>query len=150
MRCTNCGSNDCRVVDSRPLEDGYAIRRRRECSECKERFTTYEKIEQVTLIVVKKNETRDFFDREKISRGIFKACEKTSVASEKVDELVSSIEKELIDSGNKEITSVAIGEMVMSGLQKIDEVAYVRFASVYREFKDVETFMQEIQELLKK
>lgn len=149
MRCIYCGGNDSKVLDSRPSEDGFAIRRRRECTTCKKRFTTYEKIEENTLVIVKKDNTRDLFDRDKIVRGIVKACEKTSVSYETAEAIALEIEKDLLNAGVKEVKSELIGERVMEALQKVDEVAYVRFASVYREFKDVETFMAEIQSLLK-
>lgn len=150
MRCIFCGSLDSKVLDSRPAADGYAIRRRRECAECKKRFTTYEKIEQVPLVVVKKNDERDLFDQEKLIKGLLKACEKTSVSYNIIETIASNIERELLGGEEKEISSKLIGEKAMDALQLIDPVAYVRFASVYREFKDVETFINEIKMLLKK
>ena len=150
MRCIFCGNFYSKVLDSRPNEEGYAIRRRRECLNCKKRFTTYEKIENRPLIVLKKSEKRDIFDREKLLKGILKACEKTKVSLKEVEAIVLDIEKELLNSFEKEIRSEIIGDMVMNKLKKINTVAYVRFASVYREFKDVETFKLEIENLLKK
>ncbi|AMP20178.1 transcriptional regulator NrdR [endosymbiont 'TC1' of Trimyema compressum] len=149
MRCVFCGSLDSKVLDSRPADDGYAIRRRRECIECKKRFTTYEKIEQMPLVVVKKNGERDLFDREKLVKGLLKACEKTNVSYDTIETIVAEIERDLLSGTEKEISSQLIGEKVMDALQSVDPVAYVRFASVYREFKDVETFMNEIETLLK-
>ena len=149
MRCVFCGSLDSKVLDSRPAEDGYAIRRRRECIECKKRFTTYEKIEQMPLVVVKKNGERDLFEREKLVKGLLKACEKTNVSYDTIETIAAEIERDLLSGTEKEISSQLIGEKVMDALQSVDPVAYVRFASVYREFKDVETFMNEIETLLK-
>ena len=149
MRCVFCGSLDSKVLDSRPAEDGYAIRRRRECIECKKRFTTYEKIEQRPLVVVKKNGERDLFEREKLVKGLLKACEKTNVSYDTIETIAAEIERDLLSGTEKEISSQLIGEKVMDALQSVDPVAYVRFASVYREFKDVETFMNEIETLLK-
>ena len=149
MRCVFCGSLDSKVLDSRPADNGYAIRRRRECIECKKRFTTYEKIEQMPLVVVKKNGERDLFDREKLVKGLFKACEKTNVPYDTIETIAAEIERDLLSETEKEISSQLIGEKVMDALQSVDPVAYVRFASVYREFKDVETFMNEIETLLK-
>lgn len=150
MRCVFCGSLDSKVLDSRPADDGYAIRRRRECIECKKRFTTYEKIEQMPLVVVKKNGERDLFDREKLIKGVLKACEKTNVSYDIIETITAKIERDLLSRTEKEISSQLIGQKVMDALQSVDPVAYVRFASVYREFKDVETFMNEIEMLLKK
>lgn len=149
MRCVFCGSLDSKVLDSRPAEDGYAIRRRRECIECKKRFTTYEKVEQMPLVVVKKNGERDLFDRDKLLKGLLKACEKTNVSYDTIEIIAAEIERDLLSGTEKEISSQLIGEKVMDALQSVDPVAYVRFASVYREFKDVETFMNEIETLLK-
>ena len=149
MRCIFCNSPDSKVLDSRPIEDGYVIRRRRECIVCKKRFTTYEKAEETSLIVVKKNGKRDLFDKDKLLKGILRACQKTSVTLDTVEEIVNEIEKELLNSGDKEVKSELIGELVMNHLQKVNPVAYVRFASVYREFKDVNTFMDELKKILK-
>ncbi|HYH04500.1 MAG TPA: transcriptional regulator NrdR [Bacillota bacterium] len=150
MRCPFCSHPDSKVIDSRASEDGNAIRRRRECLICQKRFTTYERIEEAPLIVIKKDERREPFERQKILNGLLRACEKRPVSVATIENLVSSIEKDLRNRMDQEISSDAIGELVMAGLKKIDEVAYVRFASVYRQFKDVATFMQELQELLSK
>lgn len=149
MRCIYCNSPDSKVLDSRPIEDGYVIRRRRECIVCKKRFTTYEKAEKISLIVVKKDGKRDLFDKDKLLKGILNACQKTSVTLEEVEQIVNEIERELLNAGEKEVKSELIGELVMNHLEKINPVAYVRFASVYREFKDVETFRKEIDSILK-
>lgn len=148
MRCIYCNSPDSKVLDSRPVEDGNGIRRRRECIVCKKRFTTYEKAEQAPIIVIKKNGKRDLFDKDKLFRGILKSCQKTNVGFEAIEKMVDEIERDLHNVGEKEIKSELIGQMVMDHLQKLDPVAYVRFASVYREFKDVETFREEIESLL--
>ncbi len=148
MRCIYCNSPDSKVLDSRPVEDGNGIRRRRECIVCKKRFTTYEKAEQAPLIVIKKDGKRDLFDKDKLLRGILKSCQKTNVGFEAIEKMVDEIERDLHNVGGKEIKSELIGQMVMNHLQKLDPVAYVRFASVYREFKDVETFREEIESLL--
>ena len=148
MRCIYCNSPDSKVLDSRPVEDGNGIRRRRECIVCKKRFTTYEKAEQSPIIVIKKNGKRDLFDKEKLLRGILKSCQKTNVGFEAIEKMVDEIERDLHNVGEKEIKSELIGQMVMNHLEKLDPVAYVRFASVYREFKDVETFREEIESLL--
>lgn len=148
MRCIYCNSPDSKVLDSRPVEDGNGIRRRRECIVCKKRFTTYEKAEHSPIIVIKKNGKRDLFDKEKLLRGILKSCQKTNVGFEAIEKMVDEIERDLHNFGEKEIKSELIGQMVMNHLQKLDPVAYVRFASVYREFKDVETFREEIESLL--
>lgn len=148
MRCVYCNSPDSKVLDSRPIEDGNGIRRRRECIVCKKRFNTYEKAEIMPLIVIKKNEKRDLFDKEKLLKGILKSCQKTNVGFEAMEQMVDEIEKELLNRGEREVSSELIGEMVMDQLQRIDPVAYVRFASVYREFRDVETFRKEIESLL--
>lgn len=148
MRCIYCNSPDSKVLDSRPVEDGNGIRRRRECIVCKKRFTTYEKAEQAPIIVIKKNGKRDLFDKDKLLRGILKSCQKTNVGFDAIEKMVDEIERDLHNVGEKEIKSELIGQMVMNHLQKLDPVAYVRFASVYREFKDVETFREEIESLL--
>lgn len=148
MKCIYCGYPESKVVDSRPTDEGSSIRRRRECLACKKRFTTYEKIDSLPLLVVKKNGERVPFDSDKIMRGIIKACEKRPVPVHDIEELVTNIEKTIFNSLKQEITSKEIGELVMSGLKKLDDVAYVRFASVYKEFKDVDTFMKELQTLL--
>lgn len=148
MKCVYCNGSSSRVVDSRPTEEGNAIRRRRECETCGRRFTTYEKVEAVPLLVIKKDGRRELFDAEKIRRSIIKSCEKRSVSMPEIDRLVRSIEMQAYNALDQEITSTAIGEMVMEGLRKIDEVSYVRFASVYRQFRDISTFMQELSKLL--
>ena len=139
---------DSRVIDSRQTEDGSTIRRRRECEGCGRRFTTYEKIDLVPLMVVKKDKTRETFDSSKLKAGIIKACEKRPVSVQQIDTLVREVEMRAYNSYDQEVTSQAIGEMVMEGLKKLDEVSYVRFASVYRQFKDIQTFMDELNKLL--
>ena len=148
MKCPYCDFPDSKVVDSRPTEDGKAIRRRRECINCGKRFTTYEKVEEVLFMVVKRDGSRESFDRNKILGGIIKACEKRPVTREQMDEVVNNIERGLNNMMEKEISSSFIGEVVMDHLKDLDEVAYVRFASVYRQFKDVNTFIAEIEKLL--
>jgi transcriptional repressor NrdR len=148
MNCPFCNFSETKVIDSRPTEEGQAIRRRRECLQCGKRFTTYEKIEKIPLIVVKKDGNRQPYDRNKILNGILKACEKRPVSLNEIEEIVNEIEKELYNSMEKEITSQKIGQMVMERLKKVDEVSYVRFASVYRQFKDINTFMEELNKLL--
>ncbi len=148
MKCMYCNGTDSRVVDSRPTEEGSAIRRRRECETCGRRFTTYEKVEAVPLLVIKKDGNREAFDSEKIRRSIVKSIEKRSVTMPEVDRLVREIEMQAYNALDQEITSAAIGELVMEGLRKIDEVSYVRFASVYRQFRDISTFMSELGKLL--
>jgi transcriptional repressor NrdR len=150
MRCPFCNRFESKVIDSRASEDGNVIRRRRECLHCQKRFTTYEHIEEAPLIVIKKDQRREVFDRQKILNGLLRACEKRPVSLSTVEQLVDSVEKELRNRMDQEIPSEMIGELVMAGLKKIDEVAYVRFASVYRRFEDVATFMQELQTLLQK
>lgn len=148
MKCIYCNSTDSRVVDSRPTEESNAIRRRRECERCGRRFTTYEKVEAVPLLVIKKDGNREAFDSEKIRRSIMKSTEKRSVSMPEIDRLVREIEIQSYNALDQEITSAAIGEMVMEGLRKIDEVSYVRFASVYRQFRDISSFMVELAKLL--
>lgn len=148
MRCPSCQYNGTRVVDSRPVDDNKEIRRRRECESCAFRFTTFEKIEETPLIVVKKEGTREEFSREKVLRGLIRACEKRPVPLEQLEQLVIQIENELRRLGNSEVRSEDVGEMVMDSLAKIDEVAYVRFASVYRQFKDLNVFIEELKELI--
>ena len=149
MKCPYCSYFDSKVVDSRPTEEGQVIRRRRECIKCGKRFTTYEKIEKIPLMVVKKNGNRESYDRNKLLNGIIKACEKRPVSMNEIEKLVDDIEVSLSNSLEKEVTSVVIGEMIKNKLKDIDEVAYVRFASVYRQFKDLNTFMEELKKLLK-
>ena len=147
MKCPACSCPDSKVIDSRPVEEGNSIRRRRECLECQKRFTTFEIIETVQIFVTKKNGSKELFDRNKLLTGLLKACQKRPVNAE---EIVNEIESELQNSMASEITTVEIGELVMKYLKAKDEVAYVRFASVYREFKDVNTFMSEIKKILDK
>ncbi|HHV45487.1 MAG TPA: transcriptional regulator NrdR [Tissierellia bacterium] len=148
MNCPFCNYPETKVVDSRPTDEGQAIRRRRECLRCFKRFTTYEKVEKVPLIVVKKGGNRQLYDRNKILNGMLKACEKRPVSLNKIEEIVDEIEKDLYNLMEKEVTSEKIGQMVMDKLKEIDEVSYVRFASVYRQFKDINTFMEELNKLL--
>ncbi|MBM7571957.1 transcriptional regulator NrdR [Aquibacillus albus] len=149
MRCPNCEYKSTKVLDSRPIEDGRSIRRRRECEECGFRFTTFERLEEVPLIVVKKEGTREEFSREKLLRGLIKACEKRPVALEQIETVAAEVEKELRNRGTSEVQSDDIGEMVMDRLSSIDEVAYVRFASVYRQFKDINVFLDELKDLIR-
>ena len=148
MRCPFCGDQESKVVDSRHSEDGQSIRRRRECMGCQRRFTTYETVESLPLIVVKKDHTRETFDRNKLLKSIIRACDKRQVTLEQMDAVVSEIETTMQNSLQNEIPSAAIGEMVMEKLKSLDEVAYVRFASVYRQFKDIGAFMEELNKLL--
>ncbi|WP_077367807.1 transcriptional regulator NrdR [Anaerosalibacter sp. Marseille-P3206] len=148
MKCPFCDYYETKVIDSRPTDEGQAIRRRRECVKCNKRFTTYEKIEEIPLIVVKKDGNRQTYNRNKLLNGIMKACEKRPVSIKTIEEIVNNIEKTLYNSMEKEVTSQHIGEMVMDYLKNIDEVSYVRFASVYRQFKDINTFMDELKKLL--
>ncbi len=148
MKCPFCDFEDSKVIDSRPTEEGSSIRRRRECISCGRRFTTYEKIESIPVMVIKKDQTREPFDRNKVLSGIIKACEKRPVETEKMVEMVDNIESEIQNLMDREITSDQIGEMVMKELKNTDEVAYVRFASVYRQFKDINTFLAEVNKLL--
>lgn len=148
MRCPYCGHRDSKVIDSRPTDDGEAIRRRRECTKCEERFTTYEKIETLPIMIIKKDKTRELFDRDKLIRGITRACEKRPVASEQIDAIADKIEASIQNSLEREVTTEQIGEKVMGYLKDIDEVAYVRFASVYRQFTDATTFIAEVNKLL--
>ncbi|MBE5765167.1 MAG: transcriptional repressor NrdR [Clostridiales bacterium] len=147
MKCIYCGCIESKVIDSRSAEDGTTIRRRRECVNCGKRFTTYETIETTQILVVKTNGTRQAFDVSKIKSGIIKACEKRPVPMSKIDEIIEGIQKSVYNSMEQEISSKRIGEMVMEKLLEVDEVAYVRFASVYRQFKDVSTFMKELEKL---
>lgn len=149
MKCPFCGHLEDKVVDSRLGKEGDAIRRRRECLKCEGRYTTYEKVEEVLPLVVKKDGRREPFDRQKILQGLLKACEKRPVGITALEEIVNKIEKKLQESGEKEIPSSVIGEEVMHALHRLDQVAYVRFASVYREFKDINEFMDELKDLLK-
>ncbi len=150
MKCPYCNAEDTKVIDSRPAEDNSAIRRRRQCISCGKRFTTYEKLETLPLMVVKKDGTREAYDRSKIEAGILRACHKRPVSRQQIDVLIDEIEAKVFNLEEKEIDTSVIGELVMVKLKELDEVAYVRFASVYREFKDVNTFIEEIGKLLKK
>lgn len=150
MKCPFCSNADTKVIDSRPTEEGFAIRRRRGCDNCGKRFTTYEKVEETILMVAKKDSRREVFDRNKILNGIVKACEKRPVSMTQIEGMVDDIEKTLNNLMEKEVTSDYIGELVMEQLKKVDEVAYVRFASVYRQFTDVNTFIREIEKLIGK
>ncbi|MDD2573466.1 MAG: transcriptional regulator NrdR [Bacillota bacterium] len=150
MKCPFCGNLESKVVDSRPADEGFTIRRRRECSKCCRRFTTYEKLDRLPLMVVKKDGRRESFNREKVLNGIIKATEKRPVSVNRINDLVDEIEKKLYNIMEKEITSKTIGEIIMEKLKELDEVAYVRFASVYRQFKDINTFMEELSKLLDK
>ena len=147
MKCRYCAGTDSKVIDSRPTEDGSAIRRRRECINCGRRFTTYEKIEELPIMVVKRDGRREPYDSEKVRAGIRKACEKRPVAAAEQDKLVEDITREVYNTLASEISTTDIGEIVMKRLKTVDEVAYVRFASVYREFKDTQTFLAELQRL---
>lgn len=147
MRCPYCGVSDSKVIDSRPSDVGTSIRRRRECTKCSKRFTTYEKIETVSIAVVKKDNSRQTFNREKVLKGIITACEKRPISLAQMEKLADDIESELYQTQEREISSTQIGEKVMEKLKTLDEVAYVRFASVYKSFDNIDTFMQELQEL---
>ena len=149
MKCPYCGKENTRVIDSRPTDDS-SIRRRRQCDECGKRFTTYEKVETLPLIVVKKDNNREPYDREKIVAGIVRSCHKRLISMTQINDMVDDIEGQIFNMGEKEIPTTTIGSIVMDKLKDLDEVAYVRFASVYREFKDVNTFMDEIKKILKK
>ncbi len=148
MRCPFCENPDSRVIDSRPTEDGHAIRRRRECTRCESRFTTYEKVEEVLLMVIKRDGSREPFDRKKVMNGIVKACEKRPVPMDTIENMVDNIERGLNNLMKKEVESSFIGELIMEQLKEVDQVAYVRFASVYRQFTDVNTFIAEIEKLI--
>lgn len=148
MKCPYCGHSDTRVIDSRPADDNNAIRRRRSCDECGKRFTTYEKVETIPLIVIKKDNNREQFDRAKIEAGVLRACYKRPISAEQIKQTVDEVELEVVNREDKEIPSSQIGGIVMEKLKDLDPVAYVRFASVYREFKDVNTFMEELKTFL--
>ncbi|ADQ04847.1 ATP-cone domain protein [Caldicellulosiruptor owensensis OL] len=148
MRCPFCGYEDSKVIDTRPTNEGKTIKRRRECLKCQKRFTTYEKVERQPILVIKKDNRREEFDRNKILNGVIKACQKRPVSIEQMNKIVDEIENEIYNSMREEISSREIGEMVMEKLKKIDEISYVRFASVYRQFKDINTFIEELQKLL--
>ncbi|MDO4607795.1 MAG: transcriptional regulator NrdR [Clostridia bacterium] len=150
MKCPFCSYEEDKVIDSRPTDEGERIRRRRECLKCGKRFTTYEMIESLPIIVIKKDGSRETFDRQKLFNGMLRACEKRPVSIETLDKAISDIEVVIQNSLDREVSSVKIGELVMEKLKEIDEVAYVRFASVYRQFKDINTFMNELNKLLSK
>ena len=149
MRCPYCGADESKVIDSRPTEDGEKIRRRRECLACQKRFTTYEIIETLPLVVIKRDGSRQSFDRNKVMGGLIRACEKRPVPFSTLEKIAEEIEQTLQNEMDREVPSAKIGEMVMDRLKGVDEVAYVRFASVYRQFKDISTFMSELNKLLK-
>ena len=148
MRCPYCGFAESKVIDSRPTEESNSIRRRRECLKCQKRFTTYEKLEAISLAVIKKDQSRQQYDRGKVLKGIITACEKRPISLSQMEQIADDIESELYQSMTREIESTAIGEKVMEKLKKLDEVAYVRFASVYKRFDDIDTFMAELQGLI--
>ncbi len=150
MKCPFCSRDNTRVIDSRPADDNNSIRRRRLCDVCHKRFTTYEKVETIPLIVIKKDNNREQFDRSKIAAGILRACHKRPISANEINKLVDDIETEIFNMEEKEITSKVIGEIVMDKLKDLEAVAYVRFASVYREFKDINTFMDELKKILDK
>ena len=148
MRCPFCGKDNTRVIDSRPAEDGSAIRRRRECDACRKRFTTYEKVEMIPLIVIKKDNNRETYDRSKIEGGVIRACHKRPISADQIRTMIDEVEAAIFKKEEREISSGEIGELVMDKLKDLDSVAYVRFASVDREFKDVNTFMDELKKML--
>ncbi len=150
MNCPFCAYEESKVIDSRPTDEGQRIRRRRECLQCAKRFTTYEIIESLPIIVIKKDKSRETFNRNKIMNGLLRACEKRPVSIDMLDKMIDDIESVIQNSLDREVTSEKIGELVMEKLKDIDEVAYVRFASVYRQFKDINTFMSELNKLLSK
>lgn len=148
MKCPFCSKDDTRVIDSRPADDNNSIRRRRQCDSCQRRFTTYEKIESIPLVVIKKDNTREPYDRSKIEAGVFRSCHKRPISVDQITNLVDDVENTIFSREDKEIPSYVIGEILMDKLKELDAVAYVRFASVYREFKDVNTFMNELKKIL--
>ena len=150
MKCPFCYVPESKVIDSRPSDNGMSIRRRGECTSCGRKFTTYERVEDISLIVIKKDGSRQVFDRTKVMNGIIRACEKRPVTVEQMEKAVNSIELQIHNKMKKEITSLEVGELVMDALKELDDVAYVRFASVYRQFKDINTFVDELQKLLDK
>ena len=150
MKCPYCNEADTKVIDSRPADDNSSIRRRRQCERCGKRFTTYEKLETMPLMVIKKDDSREAYDRSKIEAGILHSCHKRQVSPSQISTMIDEIENQIFNREEKEIPTSVIGELVMDKLKSVDEVAYVRFASVYREFKDVSTFMEELGKLLKK
>ena len=148
MKCPFCSHENTRVIDSRPADENNSIRRRRGCDECGKRFTTYEKVETIPLIVIKKDNNRETYDRSKIEAGVLRACHKRPISADQINELVDAVETAIFNREDKEISSGIIGEMVMNKLKDLDTVAYVRFASVYREFKDINTFMDELKKVM--
>ena len=148
MKCPFCGHENTRVIDSRPAEDNNSIRRRRVCDECGKRFTTYEKVETIPLIIIKKDNNREAYDRSKIEAGVLRACRKRPISAAQINQLIDEVETEIFNMEEKEIPSQVIGELVMNKLKDIEAVAYVRFASVYREFKDINTFMDELKSVM--
>ena len=150
MKCPFCGSDNTRVIDSRPADDNTSIRRRRLCDDCDKRFTTYEKVETIPLIVIKKDNNREQYDRSKIEAGVLRACHKRPISVGQINQLVDEVETEIFNREEKEISSTLIGEIVMNKIKDLDSVAYVRFASVYREYKDVNTFMSELKKVLER
>jgi transcriptional repressor NrdR len=148
MKCPYCNNDNTRVIDSRPSDDNNSIRRRRQCDECSRRFTTYEKIETIPLVVIKKDNNREPYDRSKIEAGVFRSCHKRPISVDQITSLIDEVENQIFNREEKEVPSHVIGEMIMEKLKDLDPVAYVRFASVYREFKDVNTFMEELKKLL--
>ena len=150
MKCPFCGHENTRVIDSRPADDNSSIRRRRVCDECDKRFTTYEKVETIPLIIIKKDDNRETYDRSKMEAGVLRACHKRPISANQINQLVDEVETEIFNREEKEIPSQVIGELVMNKLKDLEAVAYVRFASVYREFKDINTFMDELKSVLDK
>ena len=150
MKCPFCGEDDTRVIDSRPADENMSIRRRRQCDKCQKRFTTYEKVEAIPLVVIKKDQTREPYDRTKIEKGVFRSCHKRPISVPQMNHLVDQVEAKVFSKEEREIASSYIGELVMRYLEELDAVAYVRFASIYREFKDVDTFMEELKKILDK
>lgn len=148
MKCPYCEFDESKVIDSRPTDEGHVIRRRRECTQCKNRFTTYEKVEEIPLIVVKKDGTRESYNRPKLINGLIRACEKRPISIEMIERMIDEVERTLHNELEREIPSKRIGELIMEKLKQLDEVAYVRFASVYRQFKDLNTFVDELTKLL--
>ena len=148
MKCPFCGHENTRVIDSRPADDNSSIRRRRACDECDNRFTTYEKVDTIPLIIIKKDDNRETYDRSKIEAGVLRACHKRPISANQIKQLVDEVETEIFSKEEKEISSRVIGELVMNKLKDLEAVAYVRFASVYREFKDINTFMDELKKVL--
>ena len=150
MKCPFCGEADTKVIDSRPADENASIRRRRQCDKCNKRFTTYEKVESIPLVVIKKDQTREPYDRSKIERGVFRSCHKLPISVDDMNALVDNVEAEVFNKEVNAIPSSFIGALVMKRLEKLNAVAYVRFASIYREFKDVDTFMEELKKILDK